>query len=90
MNPKDYLPSNDDFNAVASAYEIRAAKSLLKAAEIRRNKERDNIELNPKRDDENLKNDIVYKLGLIAGLNFIIDLPREAKKHIHNLEGDLK
>ena len=66
-----------------------ASRALLKAADLRRDKIREQVENEPKR-SENLKEDVVYKLGMISGLNFILDLPGKANEHIKTLpEGDL-
>jgi len=55
----------------------------------RRDQIRRQNEDNPKRSSENLKEDIVYKMGFLAGLNFVLDLPEKVREHLKNLpEGD--
>lgn len=89
MNITEYLPANEDFRAVAQAEELRAAKSLLKAATIRRDKELKQINDHPKRSDDDLTQDVIYKLGMVRALNWIIDLPGKASEYLNHLpEGD--
>ena len=89
MNLSDYIKTSKDFHMIAGALDVGASRALLKAAGVRRDKMREQVEDNPKR-SESLKEDIVYKLGMISGLNFIIDLPGKANDHIKTLpEGDL-
>lgn len=89
MKLSDYIETSEDFHMIAGASSVGASRALLKAAGIRRDKIRDQVESEPKQ-DKNLKEDVVYKLGAISGLKFIIDLPGKANDHIQNLpEGDL-
>ena len=89
MNLTEYLPTNEAYTQVAGARAVGATKHLLRAAEIRRDKEREQNENYPRRDDSDLRNDFVYKSGYIAALNWILDLPDKARNHINNLpEGE--
>ena len=85
----DYIKTSEDFHMIAAASDVGSSRALLKAATVRRDKIREQVENEP-RQDENLKEDVVYKLGMISGLNFILDLPGKANDHIKTLpEGDL-
>lgn len=85
----EYLPTNEAWTQVAGIEQVGAAKHLLNAIRIRRDKEREQNERLPKRDNSDLRNDIVYKSGYIAALNWILELPRKARDQINNLpEGE--
>ena len=89
MNLKEYLPTNEAFSQVSGAESVGAGKYLLQAARIRRDKERELNENHPKRDDNDLRNDFVYKAGFIAAMNWILDLPGKARDQLNKLpEGD--
>jgi hypothetical protein len=70
---------------IRSLQGTKALGALLKALRIKRDSERDVLEISPQRDDRNLKNDYVYKLGAISTYQFALDLvdevDREFKKH---------
>lgn len=88
MKITDYVKASEDLRLIAAANEVGASRALIKAAEIKRHRIREQVENDPRR-HENLKEDVVYKLGQLSGLNWVIDLPRKAKDHINSLpEGD--
>ena len=89
MNLTDYITTSEDFHQISGASSVGASRALLKAAGVKRDKIREQVENEPKRSDI-LKDDVIYKLGMISGLNFILDLPGKANDHIKILpEGDL-
>jgi len=67
---------------IIEAKEIRAARALLEAGEAKRNEVRKENEENPRRDNQNLKKDIIFKLGMIEGLNWVLELPNSAREYI--------
>lgn len=64
---------------LAGVPETGAGKAFLKAITNRRDTERLTLELNP-REAREIKNDYRYKLGLIAALNWVLDLPKEVNE----------
>lgn len=50
---------------------------LLRMIEARLERERENMETNPRFDHEFPANDLVYKLGFIAGLRWVLGVPDE-------------
>ena len=78
-----------DLHDLCSAGEVQSARTLLAVAEKIRDIYRKETEEKPMRCDSDLRKDVIYRLGLIEGLNTVIDLPRQAKQYIHNLpKGD--
>lgn len=89
MNLTNYIKTSEDFHSISGALDVGASRALLKAAKIMRDKIRNQVEVDPKHTSV-LKEDVIYKLGMISGLNFILDLPGKANDHIKILpEGDL-
>lgn len=87
----EYLPTNEAWTQVAGIEQVGAAKHLLNAIRIRRDKEREQNENYPIRagDGFDLRQDIVYRMGFISALNWILELPRKARDQINNLpEGE--
>jgi hypothetical protein len=87
MKLTDYIQKNEDFHLISKALDVGASRALLKAAMCKRNKSRKQAEDEPKRSD-NLKEDIIYRLGFISGLTWILDLPGQANDYLKNLEGE--
>jgi hypothetical protein len=85
MNLKKYIPDGKYFQLVANARQVMAARVILEAAEIKRDEIRTSKEKNPKICPEDLRKDIVFLTGFVAGLNWAIDLPEEAHKIIAKL-----
>jgi len=52
-----------------------------------RDRERGEIEKNPMLDPVDIKKNLLFRLGMIAMANLILDLPDRALKHINHLEG---
>ena len=71
MKLTDYIKTSEDFHMVSAAREVGASRALLNAAGVKRDRMRKQVEDSPKR-SETLKEDVVYKLGMISGLNFIL------------------
>lgn len=87
MNITDYIKTNKDFYSLAHAMNVGASRAIIEATTVKRDKVRQELEDDP-RHDTKLKNDIVYKLGVIEGLNWILDLPGKTNEYLKNLEGD--
>ena len=79
---KDY----DELNSVASAHEIKAARTIIRIAKEKLDSVRDELELNPKRNPESLRDDPVYLLGFIAGLRHVLDLQEKARKFLERVK----
>lgn len=88
MDIKKYLPESLQIVGAAEADDIRASKALLSAAQKRIDEIRDEIEDRPQRNESDLKKDVVYKLGFIAGLKWVRRLPSEAKAYQQHLPGE--
>ncbi len=81
MNIKKYIPLSEDYNPVSRANETGAGRGLLSAARIKRDEIRKQVESNPQISND-IKKDFRYQLGQTDALNFMIDLPGEARKQI--------
>lgn len=47
-------------------------------------KEQDDIDENPRFDDENIKRDVRYKLGSVTRMKMIINMPKRAAEELTN------
>jgi hypothetical protein len=85
-----YFPKGGDMLEVSDASSIRAARGLLKAAEIKRDEVRAQNESSPIISDE-INKDFRFKAGVVSALNWILELPDQAKFYINNLpdKGDV-
>ena len=62
-------------------------QALLRATERDLNKERERLEMHPRVDNEDLKRDFRFKLGLIEGLKRTMRRPGEARILLGQKEG---
>ena len=71
---------------LAAAREVGPSRVLLDAAAVERDRVRGQIEKAPRRSSEDLREDVVYKLGELAALNRILGLPEQARALIEKHE----
>lgn len=79
MDLTKYMEGSD-IHELADAEHVVAARAMLKAGERRLEEERKMAEERPERNLEDLKRDLVYRIGFIAGLKWMLSLPQEARK----------
>jgi len=72
---------------LADAREIKAARIVLEAVQRKLDELRKETERKPKRSDD-LSKDIVYLLGMEGMANWVLDLPREARKYLESRKGE--
>jgi len=81
---KKYLPNSPDYAIMADAPSTGPGRVIMSAARLRRDELLGKVDKNPVRSDE-LKHDLVYILGQINVLNWILELPDKARKVIDKL-----
>ena len=79
----EYLDDGDGevgghVNNIKGLPETAVGSSFLLAVQKRIDEEQNKVDNNPKRDEENIRNDLYFKLGMIAMGKWIIGLPEEA------------
>lgn len=84
MNVSNYV-LNEEIHALSRIKETGHGRAYLAAIMKRINEERERIESCPTRDDRDLKRDIAYQLGFIAGLRWASRLPEEAEALIKRI-----
>ncbi len=82
---KNYLKDSQAMIDVAKAQEIVAARGLLAAVSLMRDELRVLVESKPKRNEADLREDLVFLLGMIAGFNTVLRLPLVAREYIDGL-----
>lgn len=85
MNICKYVKTNAEFHELTGASNIASARALLVVTERIRDEERKSYEEKPMKAPEDLRKDVIYKLGVVHGLNRILDLPRQAKQYLDQL-----
>lgn len=78
-----YLDLSEEIILLSRSREIEAVRVLLKATENKRNKVRDILETKPKHSPENLEEDLVFLLGMVKGLNWVLGLPARSENYIN-------
>jgi len=68
----------DELILLSRAEEVGAVKVIVKVISAIRDSDRSMNESQPKRDDNDLKNDWVFKAGGISRLNDVLSLPQVA------------
>lgn len=81
MTITKYIPRSEDYHLVSGANSTGVGKALLSAVKIKRDEIREITESKPLVSDD-IKKDFRYQLGQINALNFVIDLPGEARNKI--------
>jgi len=85
MNIKKYILASADFHLVSDAEQVGAVRALFDVIKIRREELRADIEAKPVLCDDK-KDDAIFKLGIINGLNFILGLPQRSRDFMNSLE----
>lgn len=86
-DPKRLVKQSEDLTLIADALEYGSSKALLHACTVQRDFLRVEVEDRPQRDDKELRNDIIYKLGAISALNWVLSFPTNAREFISSIEG---
>jgi hypothetical protein len=76
-----------DVTLLQDALEFGSSRALIHAITVLRDHLRQEVEDRPQRDDTELRNDIVYKIGMIAALNWALSIPTKARELITSFEG---
>jgi len=85
VNMEKYIKTDSDFHNIVEARSLGVGRALLKAAELKRDEKRSQNERSPQLCDEDIRKDIRYNLGFVAALNWIMELPQQAKIYISKL-----
>jgi hypothetical protein len=85
MNVDKYFPEPGDCYEVSRAKEIPVVQKLFKAIELIREELREQTEGKPKHSPNDLRKDLVFLLGVINGLNRVLNLPDNAYDRIKEL-----
>lgn len=86
MSLANYISTRPEYEEIAEARTIRSAKLLLKIIEKKRDSLRSVNENSPKRDEEDLKRDIVFMQGMIHFANWVLGLPDKADEFLKNTD----
>jgi len=81
---KDYIPQGRYYQNIADIKQIGAARELLKGVEAKRDEIRQQNETHPIVSDD-VQKDFRFKAGMIYALNWVLELPDEARKYIDQL-----
>lgn len=74
-----------DIELIATLANFEHGQALLRATQAEVDEVREEIEINPVIGCEDVKRDIKYRLGFIAGLNRTISRPTEAQNLLDHL-----
>lgn len=85
MNLKTYIPDGTRYQHLANAREVGVARDLLDASDKKKDEIFNDLISRPQVCNEDIKKDFRFKLGIIYGLKWILDLPGEAQKYIDHL-----
>lgn len=80
-----YVEKSEDVTLLAQAEQVGVGGALLTAAKIKRDELRARIETKPKHSPEKLEDDLVFVLGMVKALNWILGLPARSREHIEKL-----
>ena len=86
-DPRKLVKQSGDVTLIADALEYGSSRAMIHAITVQRDFLRQEVEDRPQRDDKELRNDIVYKLGCIAALNWVLSFPNVARELIMSHEG---
>jgi len=81
-----YLDKSGEIIILSQSEEVEAVRILLKAVESKRDKLREVLETKPKNSPEDLEEDLVFLLGMVKGLNWVLGLPARSRDYINNLK----
>jgi hypothetical protein len=82
---KVYVKSSAEIRETARIGDT-GGRYLLDIVKRRVDREREAIETNPRFDRENPANDLVYRLGMIAGLKWVLGVPGECSEFLKKVE----
>lgn len=85
MNLRKYVKTNEELYELKGASDIASARALLAVTERIRDEERKSYEEKPMKAPEDLRKDVIFKLGVVHGLNMILELPQQAQEYINQL-----
>lgn len=80
--------SSDGILSLSKARETGTGRVLLEAAELKISEEQRAVVRRPRRDEADLTNDLYFRLGFIAGLNWLLDLEPSARALLTGIAGD--
>lgn len=86
MNPDKYLINPDtDLSELARCEDTGVGKAFIGVIEKRIEVVSSEIFKSPKRDNDNLKNDLTYKLGSVQALKDILQFLQDCKEQYRRL-----
>jgi len=86
MRIDKYLNESGEITLLSQSEEVEAIRVLLKATKNKRNKVREILETKPKHSPEDLEEDLVFLLGMVKGLNWVLGLPARSRDYINNIK----
>lgn len=81
-----FFDHSSDILLTSKAGEVEISKVILKACEKKRDMLRSLVETNPKHCPESLEEDLVFILGMIKGLNWVLELPGSCLEAIKKIQ----
>lgn len=77
---------------LAYANDIQGVRAIMAVVEAKLNETRTDAEERPRLVDDEVKMDLRYKMGFIAGLKYVLALPERGREIIENLpeQGEMK
>ena len=81
-----YLEKSEEIILLSQSEEVEAVRVLLKATENKRDAIRETLETQPKHCPDDLEDDLVFLLGMVKGLNWVLGLPARSRNYINNLK----
>jgi len=81
-----YLDKSEEIILLSQSEEVEAVRVLLKAVKSKRDKVRQLYETKPKHSPEDLEEDLVFLLGMVKGLNWVLGLPARSRNYINNFK----
>jgi len=85
MNLKTYITDGRQFQHLSEIRQVGVANAMLNGVEIKRDEVRRDSETRPQICNDDFRKDIRWKLGFVAALNWVLDLPGEAQKYLDHL-----
>ena len=85
---KDEALDSQDLVNLAQLEQTGPGKAIMKLVRMKRNRKRELNESSPTRAAEHLKGDIVYGLGEVSALNWVLGIQAAANVEIQERPGD--
>ena len=85
MDIKKYLPTSEAVTGLLAAHDSGAVKHLLAALIARAEEEDAEMMKFPRLDNADVRRDVRYRLGMIAGLRWAAELKKDTEQFVKNV-----